>query len=324
MSLFGQLQGGIRLRAIDTASWVGVQGLARLLTASSVTHLVNVLVITVAISLLMANALKRYEHRLEDAVLTDHLIQTDSRDVASGKGDVAGAASLQGLAAYAAIAKRDLFATVKQKAVDKPEQEDVKIEQMPLASLKLQLMGTVSSADSAMRTAIIADANGRNEKIYREGDQVRTARIRKILRYAVVLNSGGKDEVLRMEMGANSQPVKSARASLSRKPQAQMVTLDSRMVKKALRNIPALLQSARFQRYRSGGINGFRLRTMLRDSAFARLGLRSNDIVLGVNGEPLTHMNQADSLYRQLEQGEDIRLNIQRNGRQQDIFVRLR
>ncbi|WP_462324778.1 hypothetical protein, partial [Desulfoplanes sp.] len=117
--------------------------------------------------------------------------------------------------------------------------------------------------------------NGRNERMYREGESVKGATIKKILRYAVVLNTGKRDEVLKMETPKNGKgAAKNQRSgrSINRTP-VQVVTLDRDDVQRTLKDIPSLLSSARFERYRSGGINGYKLRSLAKNSGFSKLGL---------------------------------------------------
>ncbi len=323
MSMLAQRQGQVGLGSLIHSSRTGVQLVGQMLSTSVLTSVLNVLVITLVVSMLVFSGLERYQATLEDSIQGDCLTPIRSDGLSKGTASLARDASTgRNFAAYKTIAARNLFETVSNGSV-RPAAEEIEIEQMPLASLQLKLMGTVASGEPAMRTAIIAEANGRNEQIYREGEMVKEATVKKILRYAVVLNTGKRDEVLRMEN------VKSGKSGAGKRDfwsntSVQAVALDRDMVKKTFRNIPGLLKSARFQRYRSGGINGFRIKSMVRGSDFSKLGLRSNDIILGVNGAPLTHFNQASQLYAQLERGEEVRLNIERGGKDHDILLRFK
>jgi len=120
---------------------------------------------------------------------------------------------------YAGIAARNLFATTKG-ALDNNaggQEEELVIEDMPLASLKLKLLGTVVASEAGMSTAIIAEANGRNEQMYREGESVKGAKVKKILRNAVVVNTGKRDEVLKMDTGKKANDKKNVPAPANSK-----------------------------------------------------------------------------------------------------------
>jgi general secretion pathway protein C len=259
---------------------------------------------------------------LENELLlfSPHIVSENSSPQIQKNGSVAH------LKEYAGIAARNLFATQKDAQATSDKEEELIIEDMPLASLKLKLMGTVVVSEPSMSSAIIAEANGRNEQLYREGESVKGAKIKKILRNAVVVNTGKRDEVLKMDTGKQGTGKKSnAQPANSKRPTpVQVVTLDPAQVEKSLEDIPGLLKSARFTRYTSGGIEGVQVRSMAKGSAFAALGLRSNDIILGANGEPLTNIGQATALYEELSRGGHVALNIKRFGRDRNIALRLK
>jgi general secretion pathway protein C len=321
--MFGLTRGFEGLWSTLSGSKVGhLRLFVQMLSGSVPTNALNLAVIGMVVYMLMSSGLDGYKASLEDEIVLsghDHVAEQIKPETRSGSRS-------QRLDDYGVIAARDLFGTARQSVKEESEKEEVKIEEMPLASLQLKLMGTVVASDPAMRTAIIAEANGRNERMYREGESVKGATIKKILRYAVVLNTGQRDEVLKMESAESGKQTRTDQRSdqsANRTP-VQVVTLDRKDVQESLEDIPGLFKSARFERYRSGGINGFKVRSMARNSAFSKLGLRSNDIILGVNGAPITNLNQATSLYDELEKGGQVSVNIKRFGRQRDIALRLK
>lgn len=293
--------------------------LTQMLNVSVVTTVINVVVITLVVYMLVAAGLDRQKTALDTEIAVNPpRVSTPGPPPKSLPGPRA-----RRLEDYRSIAARDLFGTEKQAARQgAASEEEVKIEKMPPASLQLKLLGTAVTSDAAMRTAIIAEAGGRNERMYREGEDVKGATIKKILRYAVVLNTGKRDEVLKMEVPRSSKPG-SPTTRVDEQTPIQVVTLGRDEAQKTLGNIFALFQSAAFERYRSGGVNGFRLKSAAPNSVVSRLGLRNKDIVLGVNGQPLSSLEQNNSLYDQLERGGQVLVNIKRFGRDQDIALRL-
>ena len=284
----------------------------------------NLLVIALVVWMLVSAHQERRKGMLENELLLSPPVPVSE----NRSPQVQKSGSVEKLKDYAGIAVRNLFATSKGALEKDPgvQEEKLIIEDMPLASLKLKLLGTVVASDSSMSSAIIAEANGRNEQMYREGETVKGAKIKKILRNTVIVNTGKRDEVLKMDTGQHPQgKKKTAPSAQSRQvTPVQVVTLDPADVEKGLENIPALLKSARFARYTSGGIEGVKVRSMAKDSAFAALGLRNNDIILGANGEPLTSLGQATALYEELSRGGHVALNIKRFGRDRDIALRLK
>ncbi len=91
------------------------------------------------------------------------------------------------------IVDRNLFAA-RTEADEERSSFDF-INNLEPSSLDVVLMGTVSGTDGAER-AIIYDRNERKQELYRTGDYIQQAVIRKILRGKVILNFDGKDEIL--------------------------------------------------------------------------------------------------------------------------------
>ena len=106
------------------------------------------------------------------------------------------------LSAYGVISGRDLFGTARAKReLEASKQEEVDVSAIPLAaqSLRLRLKGTVIGEDGVERVAVIEDQQTRKQGLYREGDRIRTALIKSILRNNVVINTGTRDEVLTID-----------------------------------------------------------------------------------------------------------------------------
>ncbi len=139
--------------------------------------------------------------------------------------------SAASLKEYTGIAARNLFATsrVASENASRVQEEKLVIEEMPLASLKLKLLGTVVASEPGMSSAIIAEENGRNEQLYREGESVKGAQIKKILRNAVIVDTGKRDEVLKMDTGkqAVKKPPSKKTTRSSRVRPVQVVTHES-------------------------------------------------------------------------------------------------
>jgi general secretion pathway protein C len=75
--------------------------------------------------------------------------------------------------------------------------------------------------------------------------------------------------------------------------------------------------------FRDGQPDGLALTRIKSQSIFARMGLRSGDIVKGVNGNPIETPDDVLSLYEGLKSGSQISLEITRNGEPQTINYRI-
>lgn len=201
-----------------------------------------------------------------------------------------------GLDRYAPIAARNLFGTIREKeAVPEPEQI---LSKMPLASLNLELLGTVVGTDEALNTAIILDKTSRTEDLYRVGDRVKEAEVRRILRTNVVLRTGDRDVVLSMD------PEQLAKSQASRPDEGasgKVMILERARIEESLNNLPALMRDARIVPYMEAGqLAGYRLSNIRPGSVYQQLGLVNNDVVMSVNDRTLTGPDQLVSLYEEM------------------------
>lgn len=70
----------------------------------------------------------------------------------------------------------------------------------------------------------------------------------------------------------------------------------------------------------TGEINGFRLLDMQPGSIYEQLGLQRMDVIKGVNGEPIDSVQKAMEMYNTLKNGTQVKLQIERGGKQ-DTFT---
>ena len=151
---------------------------------------------------------------------------------------------------YKAIVDRNLFDTMA-KAVEKPKPVDV--ETLKPTELKLTLLGTVTGEKDGAY-AVIEEAKGKKQNLYRIGDTIQTAKIENILRERVILVVNGKREVLAMEEIRNRK----AKMSASRAPQpsfspsnptpsTRRINLKSTQVQGAVNNLNDLMRQARIR-----------------------------------------------------------------------------
>ena len=66
---------------------------------------------------------------------------------------------------------------------------------------------------------------------------------------------------------------------------------------------------------------GFKIGKVKPGSIFAKMGLRTGDIIKGVNGEAITSAEQANDFYNSLLDGGNITLEVKRSGRTQKLQV---
>jgi hypothetical protein len=104
---------------------------------------------------------------------------------------------LTAVAAYPVIADRSISDETNQ---GEAKSDRNKIKAFKKANLSLRLWGTITGGN-INAYAIIEDTTTRKQKLYREGDGIQNATVKKIFRDNVVLSIGDKFEILKIETG---------------------------------------------------------------------------------------------------------------------------
>lgn len=240
------------------------------------------------------------------------------------------AAPVRPLSDYDAIGKRNLFKTgdpVAAESSETPPQTDV--AELEETELKLKLWGTVSG-EGEKTYAVIEDQQKRIQNLYRENDSILGATVKRIMREKVILTVGGKDEVLAMEKtGSGEFPA--GRPSFGPTPpmppisgdmpeEAQRFSLSRQTINDAMGDISGLMDQAKIRpHFRNGKPDGLTISRIKRDSIFSQLGLRSGDIITGVDGQAIESVDDALKFYNQLKSSSNVNLQIRRRGMPKQI-----
>jgi general secretion pathway protein C len=223
--------------------------------------------------------------------------------------------SIRPLEDYNIISERNLFGG--SKGVAPPPQEEVSLAGLPVALkvLGLKLVGTVVGEDAAANLAIIDDPSTRKQDLYREGDQVGQALVKKILRNKVVLDTGKGDEVLSMEpeeKAGSSLAQQQPFTSLPPTP-ADSDELTREEIESALPEYRNLMQQIRVRpHFEAGKPGGFMIYNIDPGSIYAKMGLENGDVIKSVNGQPIETTQQALDFYNSLKEGGAVTLEIKR------------
>jgi type II secretion system protein C len=198
-------------------------------------------------------------------------------------------------------------------------QEDVSVEDVPAAdkSLGLKLVGTVAGDDSATSFAIIDNIKTRKQELYHEGDRAGDVLIKKILRNKVIVDAGRGEELLalefeetgkRIKFSPRPQPTVRNRRTATRE---QSLQFDRAEVVASLQNVDQVIQELNISPYtRAGKPYGFRLGRLPRDSILIAMGLRTGDLITGVNDQTITGPEQAAEFLQTLKQGGDVTIKV--------------
>jgi general secretion pathway protein C len=205
----------------------------------------------------------------------------------------------------------------------------VSLEGLPvsLKVLGFKLSGTVVADDSAESYAILDSQSARKQELYREGDQVGEALVKKILRNKVVLSTDKGDEVLTMDFeetrGGTSAPRPSRWSGAGQMPGAGSSDSPAEIegVDSPLADLGGIMRQVQLAPYPPGE-QPAGVRVSGPANVLTRLRLRSGDMITGVNGEAITDPDQAREFFENLAQGEEVIVDIRRRNRPRKIRLR--
>jgi len=237
--------------------------------------------------------------------------------------------------AYQVIINRDLL-KANQAKPDKVN-EQIELEKLKQTQLNLKLCGTVSGNTEKSR-AVIEKTQNKKQALYKEGDSVENAVIKKILRNTVVLNVNGKDEILVIkeekskpagrspivseDTGEAPEPEPAAEEPPPEEPppEGDAVNIDRQKVNGALKNINQLMSQVKVRpHFKDGKPSGLMLSHIQQNSIFMDMGLQSGDVVKGVNGNAIESVDDALKFYENLKSSSAVQLQIERQGEQMSI-----
>lgn len=101
--------------------------------------------------------------------------------------------------------------------------------------------------------------------------------------------------------------------------------IDRAAVERQLEDPAALTRQARIMpNYRDGEPNGLRLVGVTPNSFYSQLGIRSGDVIHSVNGNAITNQRQALEMLERMGQGGDVKIEVERRGRTQEMTYEIR
>ncbi len=239
---------------------------------------------------------------------------------------------------YQAILDRDLFDTKQNPSNKKPEPE-IDLETLEQTRLDLKLWGTVDADENkaGIERAVIEDCKANRQGLYRVGDTIRQATISRIFRNGVVLDINGRKEKLTIEEEAGagitgisnprlrkkrqaSIPPPASTASTASTAPGQKISLKRTQVDNALENMNKLMKEVKIEpHFVDGNPEGFMVESIAPDSIVRTMGLKTGDIVTGINGQKIKTADDAMEFYERLKAGEKLSIQLKRRGRPETI-----
>jgi len=196
--------------------------------------------------------------------------------------------------------------------------------------LNAKLVGTVVAGDHSV--AIILPMPGKAVDIFYIGDAViPRVTVNAILADHVVLDADGDKRDLWLDKKAKAAaagkppPPPTVQVLPSSAPNVRRMGLSRQVVNNAMANFSTLLSQARIlPHFTNGRADGFLVTDIAAGSLYQQLGLQNGDILTGVNGKPVTSMDQAMNMYRQLQRAPSVDVSVMRGGQQQSFHYDIR
>jgi len=221
--------------------------------------------------------------------------------------------------AYAVISRRNLFGTQEPSDQQRIASD---IERLRQTRLKLKLRGTISGSQGTAR-AVLEDASGKAQFLVKAGDSIQDAVVVMILKGKIVLQVSGREELLEMdEWTSGSAPL---RSSSSPGPaqvddRQQVISVSRSQIDEAIKDINQLMKQVRIiPNFNQGKPDGLMISGITQNSFFSQIGLRSGDILSGVDGKPIESVDDALKLYTGMKSASRLKLQLKRGGREEVI-----
>ncbi len=199
-----------------------------------------------------------------------------------------------------------------QPVVEQPQPLEV-----PETRLNLQLRGVVADDDPERGVAIIADNRGRDQ-VYRVGAQLPGGvRLHAVHADQVVLNRAGTLERL---MLPREFPAGGAAAARQTAARPGGIVRSQRSATSSVRevisdNAARITEILRVQPYLEGGsMRGYRVYPGRNRQQFSALGLQPGDLVVEINGQPLSDPSRGLEIFAELGDATSVSLTLERDG----------
>ena len=198
-------------------------------------------------------------------------------------------------------------------------------QKAPETKLNLTLHGVFVEEKPEAGAAIIGKA-GSTQNYYKVGDLVMSGvKLQAVYNDRVVLDRGGKSEVLRFPKTNSSLNVADNSSALSASPRLASQPDSLKSYHEIFKQEPMkIFEHIRFVPVRSGRtLRGYRVLPQRDRKLYNKLGVRPSDLVTAVNGISVTDEKEAMSLLGKLNDMQQLDLTLLRKGREETISLNL-
>lgn len=192
----------------------------------------------------------------------------------------------------------------------------------PKTRLRLELLGVMAASNAENSSAIIAPKGGSGEN-YRIGDVVQgRTKLAAVQQDQVILDSNGKLEALKFDLGRKQGIQKSTKPTPSQRKSRGTLQDRFKQIRSASDAVSVLRDEvannpsgALKQLGLETATNGAGYKVSNSGSMLTQLGLQPGDIILSVNGQTLGNLDDDQLLLEQVTNSGQARLEIQRGNR---------
>lgn len=240
--------------------------------------------------------------------------------------------------AYSSITSRNIFnsdGTIPDPLLPAGQEGKPKnIQDLPpvLSNLPLALVGTIVHSNPEKSLANI-ELKGKSQVLaFRPKQEInKIAILMKVERNKVIIRNTNNQRLEFLEMGSaaklNFMTTKAPPEAMKPGPtEVQQVGQNKFQIKRAdvlkyTNNMAEVLQQAAMapKRGANGEIECFKFLSIQPGSIYTQLGFQNGDCIKGVNGEPVDSPAKAMEMYNALKTSNNIKMKIERDGKDQDI-----
>lgn len=211
------------------------------------------------------------------------------------------------------------------------QKKDAELPPIP-SQLPLNLMGTIVHSNPEKSIANV-EVTGKNSVLpFRVNQDIENlATLTKVERGKIFIRNLSSNRLEFIELkekmklnfgGAKAMsPVPKAGAPQVAQTAPNKFEISRAEVMKQMADLPTFLNTAAMQpnRKANGEVDGFKFIAIQPGSAISQLGFRAGDVIKSVNGEPVTSPAQAMELYQQFRSATNVKLGVNRDGKDQEF-----
>ncbi len=209
-----------------------------------------------------------------------------------------------------------LFDEVVAASVEPLQPEPEKEKPLVETQLNLTLKGLFTATEPELGQAIIA--NGSKENLYQADEEIKGLNNVKLLAVyedRITLDNRGNREVLYLYApGERLQSTASTSSNVVDNKVATPEIVITATDKQSIKKLNEIMRVVRERDKTTGNMLGFRVLPGRDREGFSRSGLKVNDVITSIDGDQLTDLKTAMTIYRNKRDATQVSLIIQRDG----------